>query len=962
MKPFATLLFVALAVLLGAAAPTAAQTGKIAGVITDATTGETLIGATVRVEGLSAGAATDIDGAYQIIGVRPGQYAVTVSYVGYQTQRVENVVVRIDLTTTVSVALAEETLGGGEVVVEADRELFQQDVTATTASVSGDEIRSIPVENFQDVVALQAGVVGSGNDAHFRGGRAGEVGYWIDGVPVSDVYNGGLSVSLENESVQELQVVTGAFNAEYGQALSGIVNVVTRDGTNDVTGEVEVWAGDYAAATSATSAGIDAPGLELFPGNGVSEFNPLGVQNLEGAISGPIVRDRLFFFTSGRYFSNDGYYFGRDLFDGGDITLDPGTGALLFVNEDGTTTADGGAFATDSALTAAPLTALNPYEKLSGQFKLSAALAGGLRLSGNLFVSREDYRDFNFGYLYFPTASRENHRAARTGIFKLTHVFSNRTFYEVGLTNNYSRFENYLFADPLDARYRDNDLFGQRAPSLFTSDFALGGTDNGRFQRTTNTWLAKVDVSSQVHPAHLLKTGIEARRHDLFYNDQFTLVEETFNDDGTVTPDATPQLVTNGTYNYQPVEFAAYVQDKVEVGGLIINAGLRLDYFDSNGVVFGDPTDPATVFANLRECVNVSEGVCVPNAEGVIEYRENPYTPDELFDDAGSTFQISPRLGVAFPITEGGVVHFSYGQFFQTPNFELLYQNPYFQLSSAGSGLVGLIGNANLQPEQTINGEIGLKQELTSNSAIELTAYYRDIRNLAGTATDPIQIAGTSARYGRLVNSDFGVVRGVIFRYDQRVGRDLYAGVDYTYQVARANASDPALAYNALAGDALLDRSIVRTDWDQRHTANASLTYNSTRFNGGFGVIASYGSGSPYTPSNQAATLNGSNPPSVVVLNSSTRPSSFNINFNAYRNFQVTSGTNIQVYAKVDNVLDTRNETNIFGDTGRATYALLPNSDLGTYTGAPLLLEQRYVRPDFFSQPRRVVLGLRFQF
>ena len=947
MKSFATLLASVLVVLL--AAPVAAQSGKIAGVITDATSGETLIGATVRVEGLPSGAATDIDGAYQIIGVRPGDYAVLVSYVGYQPQRVEGVRVRIDLTTTVSVALSEQTVGGVEAVVEADRELFQQGVTATTASVSGDEIRAIPVENLADVVALQAGVVNSGGETHFRGGRGGEVGYWVDGVPVSDVFNGGLSISLENESVQELQVVTGAFNAEYGQALSGIVNIVTRDGTNDFGGEVEVWGGDYAGATSATSAGIDAPGLDLFPGNGLSEFNPLSVQNIEGAFSGPVLRNKLFFFTSGRYFSNDGYQFGRDVFRAGDISLAPGTGQLIFADD-----GDGSLGSGDSSLVA-----LNPYEKLSGQFKLTAEPLGGLRVSGNLFVSREDFRPYDFANIYFPTAARQNERRARTSILKIAHVLSNRTFYEIGLTNNYSSFRNFLFDDPTDTRYLDNRLFGLRAPNLFTNDFAVGGTDNGRFSRTTNTWLLKADVSMQVTSNNLVKTGIEARRHDLSFRDEFTLVQFDYDRDVLAIP---PTLVTQGLYDYQPVELAGYVQDKIEIGGLIINAGLRFDFFDSNGVQFANPSDPAAVFPSLRQCVNVQNGVCVLTGVDAVDYRENIYTPDELFDDAESTFKVSPRLGVAFPISSSGVVHFSYGQFFQTPNFELLYQNPYFLLSSAGSGLIGLIGNASLRPEQTVNGEIGLKQELTSNSAIEITAYYRDIRNLAGTATDPITIEGSSARYGRLVNSDFGLVRGVILRYDQRVGRDLYAGVDYTYQVARANASDPALAYNAAAGQALLERQIVRTDWDQRHTANASLTYNNTRLNGGFGVIASYGSGTPFTPSNTAATINGTNPPGVVVLNSATRPSSFNLNLNAYRNFAVTSGTNVQVYAKVDNLLDARNETGIFGDTGRATYALIQNQDVGQYVGSPLLLEQRYIRPDFFSQPRRVVFGLRFQF
>lgn len=934
---------------LAAAAPAAAQSGQVSGTVRDASTGETLPGVNVRIEGTTQGASTDIDGRYRIIGVRPGEYAVVFSYIGYQSQRSEAVRVRIDLTTTIDVELRPTSIEAGEVVVTADRALFQRDVTATTATVSGDEIRDLPVENFGDVVALQAGVVGSGGDLHFRGGRAGEVGYWVDGVPVTDVYNGGLALSLENESVQEVQVVTGAFNAEYGQALSGIVNVVTRDGTNDFEGELEIWGGDYLGRESASAAGIDLPAslsrdLALFPGIGAGSFNPLEVRNVEGAFSGPILRDRLFFFGSGRYFANDGYILGRRAFGLNDVGFDA-LGRLASVPElDG----EGNRVADSSSV------AMNPYEKYSGQFKLTANLPAGLRLTGNLLLSSETYRDSPFDFLFLPDARRTNERVARTGILKLTHLLSATTFYEIGLTNNYSTFQNYLFEDPLDARYRDPQFLGYRDPNFF-SGFALGGTDNGRFRRTTDTWLLKVDLSSQVHPAHLVKTGLEARRHRLTFLDQFTFLSEV---PGQEQP---AQLITNADYDYRPVEFAGYIQDKIEVGGLILNAGLRFDYFNANGVVFSDPTDPATVFPNLRRCEQVVGLQCQTDADGNVILRDNIYTPDELFDASDASFQISPRLGVAFPITAGGVVHFSYGQFFQTPNFELLYQNPYFLLSSAGSGLVGLIGNANLRPEQTINGEIGIKQELTASSAVELTAYYRDIRNLAGTATDPITISGTSARYGRLVNSDFGFVRGIILRYDQRFGTALSLGADYTFQIARANSSDPAQVYNAAAAQQQLETQIVPTGWDQRHTANASLVYNLARFDAGLSLLASYGSGTPYTPARTSRVTGGTIPPSVIPLNSETRPSSFNVNLTAFRNVRL-GGTRIQLWTKVDNVFDTRNETGIFGDTGRATYSLQQSIEGSTFRGEDVVLAQRYARPDFFSQPRRVVFGARFQF
>ncbi len=164
----------------------AQTTGKIAGVVTDADFGSGLPGVNVFIEGTTQGTATNVEGAYSIIGVPPGTYTVVASYIGFATQKTENVVVNAGLTVEVDFELREEVFEGEEIVVVAERPLVQKDLTATTAIVSGDEIRSLPVENFGQVLGLQAGVV----DGHFRGGRIGEVGYWVDGMPVTDVFDG----------------------------------------------------------------------------------------------------------------------------------------------------------------------------------------------------------------------------------------------------------------------------------------------------------------------------------------------------------------------------------------------------------------------------------------------------------------------------------------------------------------------------------------------------------------------------------------------------------------------------------------------------------------------------------------------------------------------------------------------------------------------------------------------------
>ena len=176
--------------------------------------------------GTERGAAADIDGHYTVLGVRPGTYSVRVSLIGYGTTVVENVRVQIDQTTDLDVALAEEAFEGEEIVVRAERPLVELDRTSSQASISAEELAALPVQSFQDVVNLQAGVV----DGHFRGGRTGEVSYLVDGVPVNDVYDQSFAFQVENQAIQEVQVISGTFNAEYGQAQSGVVNIVTRDG------------------------------------------------------------------------------------------------------------------------------------------------------------------------------------------------------------------------------------------------------------------------------------------------------------------------------------------------------------------------------------------------------------------------------------------------------------------------------------------------------------------------------------------------------------------------------------------------------------------------------------------------------------------------------------------------------------------------------------------------------------
>ena len=262
------------------------QSGKIAGKVTDASTGEALPFVNVMVEGTTQGAASDLDGNYFIINLPPGTYSVKASAIGYNSITAQGIKVASGFTATQDFALHSTALElNEEVVVIATKPLIRKDVTATTSVVGEDMISQLPVTEITDLLSLQAGIVSSGSDLHVRGGRSGQVAYQVDGVPLTDAYDGSSVINVNANAVQELQVISGAFNAEYGQAMSGIINIVTKDGSNSFNGSFQTYTGDYFSNRDDKFWNIKS-------------INPVAIRNFEGSLSGPILKDQLFFYIN----------------------------------------------------------------------------------------------------------------------------------------------------------------------------------------------------------------------------------------------------------------------------------------------------------------------------------------------------------------------------------------------------------------------------------------------------------------------------------------------------------------------------------------------------------------------------------------------------------------------------------------------------------------------------------------
>ena len=293
----------------------AGTTGKISGTVTDAKTGEAVIGASVSVVGTKMGGVTDIEGFYYIINIPPGTVELTASSIGYQSKRQTSVFVKVDQTTTLNFKLTPTNVEMNEVVVQAERKVVEVDRTYTISATTAEDLKMMPQTKVSETVELQAGVV----DGHFRGGRKNEVAYLIDGVRVMDAYSNSQGTEVNTAAVQELQVISGNFNAEYGQAMSGVVNIVTKEGTED----------KYHGSVSATGGGYFTPHSKEFPK--ISEAATLNqITDVGATFSGPTkIIPGLGFFFDGRYQDDGGWQFGENRYNSKHFVGAPDTSAWI---------------------------------------------------------------------------------------------------------------------------------------------------------------------------------------------------------------------------------------------------------------------------------------------------------------------------------------------------------------------------------------------------------------------------------------------------------------------------------------------------------------------------------------------------------------------------------------------------------------------------------------------------------
>ena len=489
---------------------------------------------------------------------------------------------------------------------------------------------------------------------------------------------------------------------------------------------------------------------------------------------------------------------------------------------------------------------------------------------------------------------------------------------------------------------------------------------------------------------------------------------------------------------FSPIYWASYIQDKFTYKDIIFRLGLRVDYYDANTKVLQDPyslykvisandfydlpdiegsSRPEGVGDDFKVYVKeegssvvkafrdgdqwynaegtvVNDGVVIFGSGGIVSpYLDNPdanikekdFDLNNTFEDYTPQLNFMPRLAFSFPISDEANFFAHYDVLVQRPSSNsLVTPRTYYYF-----GEISSLNNSNLKPEKTIDYEVGFQQRLSQSSAIKISAYYKELRDMIQQRTFLNTAGSQSSSYQTFDNLDFGTVKGFSFTYDLRRTNNLEFSANYTLQFADGTGSDP----NTL--DGLTERfGNVRTlsplDFDERHRLNAVIDYrfssgklyNGPRI-GGLDILANAGvnmnintvSGRPYTPRLIANSFSGNQIDGG--LNSERLPWNFNIDMRADKNIKLTKGEKplfVNVYFRVQNLLNTKNVFDVYTATGSPEndgYLTSPNGldEIQQVTEGPFELDLflnsyqwRLLNGGFYSLPRRMYLGAILEF
>lgn len=913
--------------------------GKLSGKVIDADTKEPLVGANIVILNTDWGAATNVEGEYFVLNIPPGNYDVRFSYVGYAPKTVQNVRIVAGVTYELNVELSTDfTLP--EIVVQ-DKKFFEEKATNTKKIIDSEQISRLPVRGVERLASLQSGVVmseGSGGSdgnavINVRGGRGNEVLYIVDGVPQNDVFSGTNFAQVSNAAIEQLAFEIGGYEAKYGQAQSGIVNVTTKTGSPTYSLYADVL----------TSSFTDNYGYNLYT----------------GTIGGPIIPGnpkQTFFLSFERGWFKD---------------ADPRAVNYEFPS-------------IGKSYDYIP-------ENDAGVYRITARTSHGFgdwtaRLGAN--INSRDNRDVIQTYMKNnPEHNPRNEQMNQSYTFRLSQNISSNSFWNLNLGYRYLKDESgdgiwfrnlEAYGDSLENAKIGVTLpaNGQRvlqdSAGIF---FDKGRVSNDYSKYQANTFSGDFDFTAQLDN-HLIEAGFGANYHilrnfaiapvglaadnlrNLPINEKYKRVQPS-----VFGFDVTGQRETESD-NADETEFApktpllayGYIQDRFELEDLVLNLGVRFDYFDTKSDVLKNPELPY--------------------------YAGDPQRFDAAdFEEKKPEFKISPRIGLGFPVTATTVFHAQYGKFIQQPNLNQLYASKFDYNDLVRDAQLTFL-NGLVKSEETTQYEIGFRQVLGDVAALNITAFYKNTRGLVNTQLVFFQRVpgGQQLEYYAPSNTDFGTIKGLAFSLD--VARVSYfsMSLNYTYSVAEGTGSSTSSSLIAAfrnTGPDRIPKVIAPLDFDQRHTGTINVDFFVPKDQLGIfellnaNVLVSFNSGRPYTPLQEQNLLQGSSNwgETKGYVNSAYGPGNFRVDLKLEKGFALGNAT-LTPYLWIENVFDADNPVSVYRSTGSpytTAYLLTPSGrTFAEGTTYPELFKMDYQslerNPFNFGIPRTIKLGFKVNF
>ena len=1024
----------ALGVLLALSlAPAEASTGgKIAGVIKDAATGDGLPHANIVVVDTKLGATADEKGRFFILNVPAGTYTLKATYIGYADYTVEDVRVSADLTTNIAVELTSSDIQVEEVVIRAERPIIDKTATNAVRIVDAEDLEILPLRGVSSVIALQTGVVEDEGTLHIRGSRGDEIGYYVEGASVRNVVTGGSAVGLIDEALEEIQLQAGGFNAEYGGANAGIILQELRTGGSDwdfeILSESDNFTDDYEQRFGTYSYGY---------------FNQ--VMTAGGPVAGS-QKIRAFLAGQRRGIGSWPTYWSGFTFEDLEDTGLRGGRRHWSEDEEGNLVPDqieqleikpGNIPHTSSEAVIFNGTLLLDYYPV--QLRLTNLYSDGSAESNYTPIRNA----FNTRRLV------ESESSSNLVNAKLTHLLDKSMFYELNVSLYKRSAESY---DPLfkDRWWVYNDSVavqralegtgeytpytqqgsGPRPYDLAGFPFSRPGSRTTSYSTTSDGYWGLAGSWTKQTDLHQLKAGFDyqswtSRRYgislrsirsgiantypeldavyDRYYNDEISedqILDELIAkaeslDDGKGSKQDLIRLLRSTSASdffgfdefgreadgegleapRQPTVAAAFIQDKVEYNDLIINAGLRIDYFDADSWRFKDPAAPK------RDSENYT-----------IKLESMEKTP--TYTD------ISPRLGMSFPVSDLTVFHVQYGRFSQMPAMRAMFAGgARLALELGGQNYIRYPTAYDIEPMRTTQYEIGFERQFSEFASFDVTGFYRDIKGQIQLRKQQLSAGAEEAgAYVYLQNGDFATTKGIEFQFKLRRVNNLRTELNYTLSDARGTGSYTGSAISGVENETNLPTIISPLDFNETHRGSIFLDYrypdnepNPILRGLGANLLMSFTSGHNFTlvtgsigqrgPEN-AGVLDSFDPRSrkpLESINRSTTPWTFNTNLRIDKGFSLF-GLNAKVYSRILNLFNRKNVLNVYNRTGSdKDDGFLTNPELSQqiveasggqqyvqlYEAINLLNRQAYWSNeggDIYDAPRQIRFGLQLDF